>query len=69
MLTGRITPHSLAEAEMRIIVARLLWNFDIEVADRSKNWMAKQKSYLMWEKPGLHVYLKPRIAISGVGKA
>ncbi|KAK4627038.1 Cytochrome P450 monooxygenase sthF [Fulvia fulva] len=51
---------NLAYAEMRFILARLMWNFEIKIADKSRNWLEEQKAYLIWEKPGLHVHLTPR---------
>jgi len=50
--------HSLAYAEMRLILARMVWNFDITLASESQGWMDRQLSYLIWEKPPLHVHLK-----------
>ncbi|KAH6694935.1 cytochrome P450 ClCP1 [Leptodontidium sp. MPI-SDFR-AT-0119] len=35
---------SLAYNEMRVMLARLLWNFDLELADESQDW-AQQKTY------------------------
>ncbi|CAG8958605.1 hypothetical protein HYFRA_00009922 [Hymenoscyphus fraxineus] len=51
---------NLAYAEMRYILARLLWNFDLEMTEQSRNWMDNQKAYLVWDKPGLFLKLKPR---------
>ena len=51
---------NLAYAEMRYILARFLWNFDIEGTKQSEKWMDDQKAYLVWDKPGLFVHLKPR---------
>ncbi|KAJ4389106.1 hypothetical protein N0V93_006568 [Gnomoniopsis smithogilvyi] len=51
---------NLAYIEMRLILARVLWNFDMKLADESKNWIADQKIFLLWEKPPLNVYLTPR---------
>ncbi|KAI7773754.1 hypothetical protein LA080_009997 [Diaporthe eres] len=51
---------NLARAEMHYIIARLLWNFDIELTEESRDWLHRQKSYLMWEKGGLYVKLKPK---------
>lgn len=48
---------SLAYAEMRLILARILYNFDIRLADESRRWMADQKAYILWAKPPLWVYL------------
>ncbi|KAK2595833.1 hypothetical protein N8I77_013626 [Diaporthe amygdali] len=53
--------RNLAYAEMRTILARLIWNFDIKLADGCDNWMNKQKVWNLWDKPDLHVYLTPRM--------
>ena len=37
---------------MRLILARVLWNFDLELCDESKGW-SDQKAYILWEKPPL----------------
>jgi hypothetical protein len=47
---------------MRLILARILWNFDMTLADESRAWADGQKMYLLWEKPDLMVTLKPRSA-------
>lgn len=54
-----LTGKSLAYAEMRLILARLLWNFDLELQSKCKNWIAEQKTYTLWEKGNLDVKLKP----------
>jgi cytochrome P450 len=41
---------NLTYAEMGLIVARLLWRFDIELVEGLGNWQAEQKSYGFWEK-------------------
>lgn len=51
---------NLAYIEMRIILARVLWNFDLRLADESRDWLSRQKIYLLWEKSPLYVYLTPR---------
>lgn len=53
-----VLPHSLAYAEMRIIMARLIYNFDMELVDPEDNWM-DQKVFFLWTKPPLNVYLTP----------
>ncbi|KAF4951581.1 hypothetical protein FGADI_7356 [Fusarium gaditjirri] len=50
---------NLAYAEMRLILARLLWNFDLELQPRSENWIADQKTYSLWDKGALDVKIKP----------
>ncbi|KFY12419.1 hypothetical protein V492_03889 [Pseudogymnoascus sp. VKM F-4246] len=49
---------NLAYAEMRLILARVLWNFDLELAPESENW-ADQEIFSLWEKGQLHVKLTP----------
>ncbi|KAK2049314.1 cytochrome P450 [Colletotrichum somersetense] len=51
--------RNLAYVEMRLILARVLWNFDMKIADDSTDWVPKQKIYLLWEKGPLNVYLTP----------
>ncbi|ETS73398.1 hypothetical protein PFICI_15003 [Pestalotiopsis fici W106-1] len=48
---------SLAYAEMRLILTRLLWKFDLEMMDESKSW-AKQKIFTLWDKKELRVKLQ-----------
>lgn len=50
--------NSLAYAEMRLILAHVLWNFDLELATESENW-ADQKIFSLWEKGPLYVKLTP----------
>ncbi|KAJ6032478.1 cytochrome P450 monooxygenase [Penicillium herquei] len=51
--------RNLAYAEMRIILARIIYNFDMSLAEESKGWMERQKIYLFWQKGPLHVRLTP----------
>ena len=58
-LSRALISNSLAYLEMRIVLARLLWNFDlIGLAPSCENW-ASQNVYLFWDKPELLVQLKP----------
>ncbi|KAK1995931.1 cytochrome P450 monooxygenase [Colletotrichum falcatum] len=52
--------RNLAYAEIRMVLARLIWNFDIEISHQDKNWVVGQKAYTVWDKPELHMWLKPR---------
>ena len=48
--------QSLAYAEMRLILARLLFVFDIELADAADVWdWGIQNSFIFWEKKPLDV--------------
>jgi len=51
--------RALAYAEMRLIMARLIWNFDLELAAGSEEWGTEQRAYLVWEKGPLMVKLTP----------
>jgi len=44
---------------MRVILARILWNFDLELEERSRMWAVDMKMFLLWEKPPLYVTLTP----------
>lgn len=44
---------------MRLILAKVLFNFDLELVDKKTDWMADQKLFTLWEKPSLMVRLKP----------
>lgn len=49
--------RNLAYLEMRIILARVLWNFDMRIAEQSLDWMGKQRVFNFWEKGPLYVHL------------
>jgi cytochrome P450 len=51
---------SLAYAEMRLILDKLIWNFDIDLDPRSEGWLEKNTAFLLWEKPELWLRLNPR---------
>ncbi|TRX94632.1 hypothetical protein FHL15_004404 [Xylaria flabelliformis] len=50
--------RNLAYAEMRLILARILYRFDITPAPGAENWIDRQKIYSNWEKPELPFYIK-----------
>jgi len=51
------TLNSLAYAEMRLILAKILWHFDLELVDTARDWMGEQKVFALWEKGSLDVKL------------
>ncbi|RAH71874.1 cytochrome P450 [Aspergillus aculeatinus CBS 121060] len=51
---------NLAYHEMRIILAKVLYHFDLSLAPESMNW-DKQKVFSLWEKKPLMVKLHPRV--------
>jgi len=50
--------RNLAYAEMRLILAKVLYNFDLDLDAKTGQWM-DQKVYGIWEKKPLWVKLKP----------
>lgn len=50
---------SMAWSEMRVILSKLLLNFDLELVDNSDTWL-DQNTYLVWEQGPLMVNLKAR---------
>ncbi|KAF6811209.1 cytochrome p450 [Colletotrichum sojae] len=51
--------RNLAYVEMRLILARLIWSFDLELAEESRDWVARQKIFILWDKGPLKVRLTP----------
>ncbi|PBP27601.1 cytochrome P450 monooxygenase [Diplocarpon rosae] len=50
---------NLAYNEMRSVMARMLWHFDMHLWEESRNWL-EQKVYFMWEKEELNIVLSRR---------
>ncbi|GAB7349112.1 hypothetical protein MBLNU459_g8060t1 [Dothideomycetes sp. NU459] len=48
---------NLAYAEMRLMLAKMVFNFDWELDARSFGWLQDLKAYTLWSKPPLHVKL------------
>ncbi|KAJ5801496.1 uncharacterized protein N7518_003564 [Penicillium psychrosexuale] len=55
----------LANCEIRLILCKLLYHFDIALRPESANW-ADQRAYFLWDKPALMVTLKDRFPDAGV---
>jgi len=45
---------------MTCILARVLWDFDLELCDDSLEWGKNQKAWVVWEKPPLNVRMRVR---------
>ncbi|KAK2000869.1 isotrichodermin C-15 hydroxylase [Colletotrichum falcatum] len=50
---------NLAYAEMRLVLARIIYDFDIELAEGSESWIERQRSFGVWSRVPLKVHLKP----------
>jgi len=53
--------RNLAYHEMRLILAKVLWNFDLKLAECSHDWAESQRTFSLWEKPPLMVEMQERI--------
>jgi cytochrome P450 len=51
--------RNLAYHEMRIIMAKILFNFDLELDESCSDWYT-QRIFGLWEKPPLKVYVRDR---------
>lgn len=47
-----LTLNSMAYHEMRLIVAKVLYAFDLELTPESRDW-ADQQTFILWEKKPL----------------
>lgn len=54
--SNQLTLNSLAYVEMRLILAKVLYNFDMQLEPDSVNWK-DQKMWVLWDKPPLNVTL------------
>lgn len=50
---------NLAYMEMRIILSRLVWEFDWELKNTDLDWERDTELKLLWKKPDLRVRFKP----------
>ncbi|KAH7138814.1 cytochrome P450 [Dendryphion nanum] len=52
---------NMAQHEMRLIAAKMLYNFDLELCPESNGW-SDQNTYMLWEKHPLMVKLSPAVS-------
>lgn len=50
---------SLAYMEMRVLMAKFLYNFDSELAYPDDKWVSTKKAYGAWNNSGLKLRLRP----------
>jgi cytochrome P450 len=48
----------MAYHEMRLILAKVMYNFDFELCPESKDWL-DQRVYILWQKEPLVVKVTP----------
>ncbi|KAI1343575.1 cytochrome P450 [Xylariaceae sp. FL0016] len=54
----------LAYMEMRLVLAKLVWNYDWELDDACRGWWDGLRLEFMWRKPELYVHFRPRSDVS-----
>lgn len=59
---------SLANCEIRLILCKLLYHFDLTLRPESMNW-PDQEVYFLWDKPPLMVTLKDRFPKTGLASS
>ncbi|KAM4055170.1 cytochrome p450 [Hirsutella rhossiliensis] len=52
--------QKLAFAEIRLVTARLLHRFDFDLLPGQDDWQAKQRMFIVWDKPPLYLRFRPR---------
>ena len=57
--SGRADSHSLAYAELRLILARIIFDFDMKLTGDSGDWIGRQKTFPLWARLPLNVYFTP----------
>lgn len=51
--------QNLAYAEMRLILAKVIWTFDLKLDAKSEDWMQECKVLTLWSKPELLIQTTP----------
>lgn len=46
--------------EINLILAKMLWRFDLELIDKSLDWEGSSRMHVMWWKPELKVSFRER---------
>ncbi|KAK0934063.1 hypothetical protein LTR29_014379 [Friedmanniomyces endolithicus] len=48
----------LANAETRLLLAKMLWHFNYELADPEDDWLASLRAFMVWERTALRIRLQ-----------
>lgn len=60
-LEANASDDSLAWAEMKLILAKVIWHFDLELSEKNVGEWNDQKVYLINEKTPLYVKIRSRV--------
>ena len=59
-LTGTHEFASFAMMEINLILAKMLWRYDMELVDKDLDWEGRSHMHVMWWKPDLKVRFRER---------
>lgn len=62
LANGVLEINSLALMELRVILAKMLWTYDMHAVNPEANWL-NQKAFVLWEKPELMLKYTRRAGI------
>ena len=51
----------MAWIELRIILAKLHWTYDLELLDLGLDWHRDSRMQTLWKKPELRIKVTPRV--------
>lgn len=52
--------------ELRVILAKMLWKFDMRLTDENLDWVKENKCYVFWEKPALPIQFSLRDKLDNI---
>ena len=59
----QLTQSSFAYMEINLLLAKMLWKYDLELVNNNVDWLNEGKVYVMWWKPELIIRFHPRQGI------
>ena len=57
--------YSLAYAEIRLLLANLLWGFDLELGEETDPGWMRQKGWMVWHRKPLFVKARRKDGVVG----
>ncbi len=55
---------SFALMEMTLLMAKIIWTYDLELVNKEINWLQEGKVHVLWWKPKLFVRFHKRPDLS-----